>query len=148
MAPAAWLLAGCGSGGDLISTVALPSQQTTGYADGVDMSVSPEAARQSGKPELTPAQVAHLGALATAGIHSSNDPRELRIGATACPARAAGQSDQTVWDSVAPMVRSDVIQASAGSPQTPSAGSPQTPELTNVDAVVGNVIHIATQKLC
>ena len=139
MAPAAWLLAVCGSGGDLISTVALPSHQTTGYAEG-DLPVSPESGRQSGKPELTPAQADYLGALATAGIHSSNDLRALSIGAYVCQARAAGQSDQTVWDSVAPMVRSDVIEASTGSPQTPAP--------TNVDALVGNVIHIATQKLC
>ena len=138
--PAAWVLAGCGSGGDLISNVALPSQQTTGYAEGADLPLSPEADRQSVKPDLTPAQRDYLGALAEAGIHSSNDLRALSIGAYVCQARAAGQSDQTVWDSVAPMVRSDVIGV--------SAGSPQSPEVTNIDTIVGNFIHIATQKLC
>ena len=140
LGPAAWLLAGCGSGGDLISTVALPSQETTGYAEGADLPLSPEAARQSGKPNLTPAQSDYLAALAEAGIHSSNDLRALSIGAYVCQARAAGQSDQTVWDSVAPMVRSDVIGV--------SAGSPQSPEVTNIDTIVGDFIHIATQKLC
>ena len=138
--PAAWLLAGCGSGGDLISTVALPSQQTTGYADGADLPLSAEADRQAGKPDLTPAQRDYLGALASAGIHSSNDLRALSIGAYVCGARAAGQGYQTVWDSVAPMVRSDVIEVSAGSPQSPA--------VTNVDTIVGNFIQIATQKLC
>jgi len=140
VAPAAWLLAGCGSGGDLISNVALPSQQTTGYAEGADLRLSPEGDRQSGKPELTPAQRDYLGALASAGIHPSNDLQALSIGAYVCQARAAGQSDKTVWDSVAPMIRSDVIGVSAGSPQSPA--------VTNVDTVVGNFIHIATQKLC
>ena len=140
MAPAAWLLAGCGSGGDLISTVALPSQETTGYAEDAQLPLSPEGDRQSGKPDLTPAQRDYLGALASAGIHSSNDLRALSIGAYVCQARAAGQSDQTVWDSVAPMVRSDVIEA--------SAGAPRSPEVTNVDTIVGNFIQIATQKLC
>lgn len=142
MAPAAWLLAGCGSsGGDLISTVALPSQQTTGYVDGVDLPISPESGRQNSEPDLTPSQRDYLGALSAAGIRPSNDLRALRIGAYVCQARAAGQSDQTVWDAVAPMVRSDVIEASTGSPQSPAT-------TTNVDAVVGEVIHIATQKLC
>ena len=140
LAPAALLLAGCGSGGDLISTVALPSQQTTGYTEGVDLPVPPDAGRQSGKPDLTPAQSDYLGALANAGIHSSNDLRALSVGAYVCQARAAGQSDQTVWDSVAPMVRGDVIDV--------SASSPQSPPVTNVDAVVGDFIRIATQILC
>jgi hypothetical protein len=140
MAPAAWLLAGCGSGADVISTVALPSLQTTGYAEGVDMPVSPEGDRRTGSPELTPAQHGYLDALAAAGIHPNNELRALSIGAYVCQARAAGQSDQAVWDSVAPMVRSDVIEASAGSPQIPA--------VTNVDTLVGNFIHVATQKLC
>ncbi len=140
LGPAAWMLAGCGSGGDLISTVALPSQQTTGYDEGVDLPLPPEGDRQSGKPELTPAQRDYLGALANAGIHPTNELRVLSIGSYVCQARAAGQSDQAVWDSVAPMVRSVVIEASAGARQTPAAA--------DVDAVVGNVIHIATQKLC
>lgn len=140
IAPATWLLSGCGSGGDLISTVALPSQQTTGYVEGVDLPVSPDSGRQSGTPELTPAQRDYLTALGDAGIHPSNDLRVLSIGAYVCQARAAGQSDQTVWDSVAPMVRSDVVEASAGSPKTPA--------VANVDVIVGNVIRIATQKLC
>lgn len=141
VAPAAWLLAGCGSGGDLISTVALPSQQTIDYADGVDMPIAPESVRRSGQPDLTPPQRDYLGALAEVGIHPSSELRALSIGAYVCQARAAGQSDQTVWDSVAPMVRSDVIETSAGSRQTPAM-------TTDVDTVVGDVIHIATQKLC
>ena len=139
LAPAACLLAACGSGGDLISTVALPSQQTTGYAEGVDLPVPP-ADRVSATPDLTPAQTDYLATLANAGIHPTNDLRALSIGAYVCQARAAGQSDQTVWDSVAPMVRSDVIEASADSLRTPA--------VSDVDTLVGNFIRIATQKLC
>lgn len=138
--PATCLLAGCGAGGDLISTVALPSQQTTGYAEGVDLPVSPDSGRQSGEPDLTPSQREYLGALAAAGVHPASDLRALSIGAYVCQAQAAGQSDQTVWDSVAPMVRSEVINASTESPR------PST--VTNVDEVVGTVIQIATQRLC
>ena len=163
MAPAAWLLAGCGSGSDLISTVALPSQQTTGYDDGTDMPMAADAGRLSGTPELTPAQRDYLGALAAAGIHPSSELRALSIGAYVCQARAAGQSDQTVWISVAPMVCSDVIDASpaqSGPTATATAAAaaaaesavPQTSTASAAamddNSVVSNVIRIATGRLC
>lgn len=139
LAPVAYLLSGCGAGGDLISTMALPSQQTD-YVDGVDLPVSPDTGRQSVKPELTPAQRDYLAALATAGIHPSNDLRALSIGAYVCQARAAGQSDETVWDSVAPMVRSEVISA--------STEARHTAVVADVDETIGTVISIAAQRLC
>ncbi len=157
MAPAAWLLAGCGSGSDLISTVALPSQQTTGYDDGADMPMAGDAGRLSGTPELTPAQRDYLAALAAAGIRPTSELRALSIGAYVCQARAAGQSDQTVWDSVAPMVRSDVIAAPAvpaGAVPTaaPESAGPQTATAAasamDDNSVVSNVIRIATGRLC
>ncbi len=152
MAPAAWLLAGCGAGGDLISTVALPSQQTTGYADGTEMPMAADSGRLSGKPELTPAQRDYLGALAAAGIHPSSELRVLSIGAYVCQARAAGQSDQAVWDSVAPMVRSDVIATPAAAAQPAAAPNPAAAAATvaamDDNSVVSNVIRIATGRLC
>lgn len=156
MAPVAWLLAGCGGGGDLISTVALPSQQTTGYADDADMPMAADADRLSGTPELTPAQKDYLGALDAAGIHPASDLRALSIGAYVCQARAAGQSDQTVWDSVAPMVRSDVIavppaRSGPGSVVAAQSAGPQAPAAAPAaddDSVVGTVIRIATGRLC
>ena len=160
MAPAAWLLAACSAGDDLISTVALPSQQTSGYADDTSMPMAADAGRMSGTPELTPAQKDYLGALAEAGIHPTNELRALSIGAYVCQARAAGQSDQTVWDSVAPMVRSDVIAAPSGQSgpvttvaaqsaptETPSAAAATAPAMDD-NSVVSNVIRIATGRLC
>lgn len=142
MAPAAWLLAGCSSpGGDLISTVALPSEQST-QADGdaFDVVASPDADGMSGKPDLTPAQRDYLDALIAAGVYPSTDLRALSIGAYVCQARAAGQSDQAVWDSVAPMVRSDVADSQGG----------QAPDVAflEVDTTIGHYIGVATQKLC
>ena len=142
MAPAAWLLAGCSSsGGDLISTVALPSEQSA-LADGdaFDVVASPHADGLSGKPDLTPPQRGYLDALLAAGVQPSNDLRALSIGAYVCQARAAGQSDQAVWDSVAPMVRSDV----AASP----GRQPPDVAYLEVDKTIGNYIGIATQELC
>lgn len=141
MAPAAWLLAGCGgSSGDLISTVALPSQQTAAYTDTTEMPMAVDSGRLSGTPEFTPAQQDYLAALAEAGVHPSNELRALGIGAYVCQARAAGQSDQAVWDSVAPMVRSDVLPAN-------TAASRTEPSM-DADSVVGTVIRVATGKLC
>lgn len=140
MAPAAWLLAGCSSGaGDIISSVALPSQQSAqaAEADGLDMSAS--ADRLASKPSLTPGQRTYLDGLLAAGVHPSNDLRALSIGAYVCQARAAGQSDQAVRDAVAPMVRSDLADSTAA---TPAAG------YLNVEDTIGQYIGVAQQRLC
>ncbi|MGI9125300.1 MAG: DUF732 domain-containing protein [Mycobacterium sp.] len=140
VAPAA-LLAGCGSGGgDLISSVALPSQQTAGYTEGVDVASAPQDDRQAAKLALTGPQRDYLDALAAAGVHPSSELRALSIGSYVCQARAAGQSEQKVWDSVAPMVRSDIADAHAAAAQTPTA--------EESEAAVGHYIGIATQRLC
>ena len=127
-------------GGDLISTVALPSQQTIDYADGVDMPISPESVRQSGQPDPTAPQRDYLTALADAGIHPSNELRALSIGAYVCQARAAGQSDETVWDPWALMVRSEVIE-------TPRAPGEPRDDAGRRHRCRGTSF-IATQKLC
>ena len=137
--PAAWLLAGCGSAGDLISSVALPSHQTSGYAEGVDLG-APDVDPHAGTVALTPAQREYLDALWAEDVRPSSDLRALSIGSYVCQAKAAGQSEQAVWDLVAPMVRSDVANAHATSPR-PSADP-------DSDAVVGRYIRIATQRLC
>lgn len=143
VAPVAWLLAACSSsGGDLISTVALPSQQSVAAAesDGFDLSSPSDVGRMSGAPDLTPSQRGYLDGLAAAGVHPANDLRALSIGAYVCQARAAGQNDQAVWDSVAPMVRSDMTN-------THGLEAPQVSYL-DVDATIGHYIGIATQRLC
>ena len=140
MAPAAWLLAGCSSsGGDLISTVALPAEQSA-RGDAFDVVASPDADELTGEPDLTESQRGYLDALLAAGVRPSNDLRALSIGAYVCQARAAGQSDQAVWESVAPMVRSDVAASQGG----------QAPEVAflDVDTTIGSYIGIATQNLC
>lgn len=143
MAPVAWLLAGCSSsGGDLISTVALPSQQSVAAAesDGFDVAPPHDGGRMAGMPNLTENQRGYLDDLLAAGVRPANDLRALSIGAYVCQARAAGQSDQAVWDSVAPMVRSDMS----------NTHGLEAPEVSyhDVDATIGRYIGIATQRLC
>lgn len=142
MAPAAWLLAGCSpNGGDLISSVALPSEQAASAAEGdaFDVVTSPGPERV-GKPDLTPAQRTYLDALLAVGVRPSNELRALSIGAYVCQARAAGHSDQAVWDSVAPMVRSEL--SATGGQEAPDV------QYVDIDLTIGHYIGIAKQKLC
>lgn len=140
LAPAGWLLAGCGSGADLMSTVVLPSEQSAGSAGGVAMGESPESGPQPATLELTPAQRGYLDALSEAGVYPPSQLRALSIGSYICQARAAGQSLQAVRDYVAPMVRSDVADAVASAPQSAS--------VIAVDAAIDDYIRIAGQRLC
>ncbi len=147
MTPVVWLLSGCGSSGDLISSVALPSEQAIDYADvyaddyaeGAEIGAPPTDNRESGTLALTPAQRDFLDALVAAGIHTSNELGALSIGSYVCQARAAGHNDQAVWDSVAPKVRSDIAATHAASPQTAAV---------DADAAVGLYIRSATDLLC
>ena len=123
-----------------MSSVALPSEQTTGSADGGDMGMSPEAGPQASKLDLTEAQRGYLDDLTAAGVHPSSELRALSIGSYICQARGAGQSDQAVRDFVAPMVRSDVADANASAPQSAS--------VIQADAAIDDYIRIAGQRLC
>jgi hypothetical protein len=139
--PAAWLLVGCSSSGaDLMSTVALPSQQSAGSDQDVAVGVSPESGPQVGTLDLTPPQRGYLDALIAAGVHPSSELRALSIGSYVCQARAAGQSEQAVRDYVAPMVRSDVADANASAPQSAS--------VVQADAAIDDYILLAGQRLC
>lgn len=144
IAPASLFFAGCSSpGGDLISTVALPSEQSAAATEsgGIDVEAAQlDGGRSTGTPDLSPAQRGYLDALLAAGVHPSNELHALSIGAYVCQAHAAGQSDQAVWDSVAPMVRSDVADIQ----------SKDVPNVTylDVDTTIAHYIGIATQKLC
>ncbi|MBU3705269.1 MAG: hypothetical protein FGM50_01120 [Mycobacterium sp.] len=141
--PAAWLLAGCGSGADLVSTVALPTEQaaeqTRGFGDGLDVPGGTDSQVPNAPLELTAAQRGYLDALGAAGVRPTNELRALSIGSYICQARAAGQSEQAVWDHVAPMVRSDVADARVSAQTTPGM---------QADAAVATYIRIAGQRLC
>lgn len=123
-----------------MTSVALPPEQAVEVLPGGGPPMPPEGAMQSGKLDVTPVQQAFLDALGAVGVRPSSQLRALSIGSSICQARAAGQSDQAVWDYVAPMVRSDVADARALSPQTATD--------IKVDAATADYIRIATQRLC
>lgn len=140
VAPAACLLSACGSGADLVSAVALPSQQAEDFVDGVGVPATREGIAGSFHLDVTAAQREYLDALLTAGIHPSSELRALSIGSYVCQARAAGQRDQAVWEYVAPMVRSDVADAQAATPHVPAA--------VPADFAIAGYIRIASERLC
>ena len=138
LGPTAWLLIGCGSGEDLVTTAAAPTGQPAVHATGTPL--SPDNEMQSAKLDVTPTQRAFLDALSAAGVHPSSELQALSIGSSVCQAHAAGQSDQAVWDYIAPMVRSDVADG-----QPSGASAPATSDLQSLTA---DYIRIATQRLC
>jgi hypothetical protein len=139
LGPTAWLLIGCGSGEDLVTTAAAPPGQPSGAVHAADSPLSPDNEMQSAKLDVTPAQRAFLDALSAAGVHPSSELQALSIGSSVCQAHAAGQSDRAVWDYIAPMVRSDV-----------AGGQPSSTHRTTSDlqSVTADYIRIATQRLC
>ena len=139
LGPTAWLLIGCGSGEDLVTTAAAPAGQPAGAVHATDIPLAPDNEMQSAKLDVTPIQRAFLDALSVAGVHPSSELQALSIGSSVCQAHAAGQSDQAVWDYIAPMVRSDVADGQ------PSA-VPQT--TSDLQSVTADYIRIATQRLC
>lgn len=140
LAPATWWLSACGSGDDLMTSVALPAEQAVASAEGQPLSVAPGAELQSGKLDVTPAQQAYLSALTSAGVRPSSELSALSIGSSVCQARAAGQNDQAVWDFIAPRVRSDIADFRATTPQRAAE--------IRVNDVTADYIRIATEKLC
>ena len=138
MTPA--LLAGCGSSGDLISTVALPTRQSPDFVEGIGVDGARPQITTQGGLRLTEPQRGYLDDLAAAGIRPSSDLRALSIGSYICQARAAGQSDQAVRAYVAPMVRSDMADSHAAAPLTPAGAQ--------ADAAITEYIRSATQRLC
>ena len=140
IAPAAWLLTGCSTGPDLMSTVVLPSEQTPGSVGGDATAAAPDPGSQSAKLELTSIQRGYLDALVEAGIDPPTQLRALSIGSYVCQARAAGQSPEAVREYVAPMVRSDIADANASTPQSAT--------VIGADAAIDGYIRIAGQRLC
>ncbi len=139
LGPMAWLLIGCSAGEDLVTTAAPPAEQALGTVHGQGAPLPSDTDLQATTLDVTPAQRGFLDALSAAGVHASSELEALSIGSHVCQAHAAGQSDQAVWDYIAPMVRSDVTDAQSAPKRT---ADPQVTEAT------ADYIRIATQRLC
>ena len=144
---AAAVSTGCSASDDLLSSVALPADDTTTLVSGIQdpgaaASVPPAGGSGSqtvNKLTVTGQQRSYLDALAAGGVHPSSELLALSIGSYVCQARAAGQTPQAVWDFVHPLVSTDVHDAHMSSmPPTPA----------DVDTATESYIRIATERLC
>ncbi|GAC1399406.1 MAG: DUF732 domain-containing protein [Mycobacterium sp.] len=142
VASSAALLTGCSVADDVMATVGMPTSESApahGQA-GAEPPGPPQPNGNSDAIPVTGQQRGYLDALNTAGVQPSSELLALRIGSYVCQARAAKQSDQGVWDIVAPLVRNDVRTAARM-----SASAPSTDE---VNSKTADYIRIATNKLC
>lgn len=123
---------------------------TYGAVHGQGAILGPDVDLQSTKLDVTPAQRGFLDALSAAGVHPSSELEALSIGSHVCQAHAAGQSDQAVWDYIAPMVRSDVNDSGSATSSMPphTAPEPQGAPDLQVTQATADYIRIATQRLC
>ena len=139
----ALLLSGCAGTGDITARVA-PTAQPGSSTDSDGPGGAMAAPNSSGPSNVavSPRQRGYLDALAAAGVHRSTDLMALSIGSYVCQARAAGQSDQAVWDFVFPLVRGDV--ATLMTAPTPIRPRPAMP----VHDATAEYIRIATERLC
>ena len=143
IAVVALLLSACAGAGDITARVA-PTAQPGSSTDSDGPGGAMAAPNSSGPSNVavSPRQRGYLDALAAAGVRPSTDLMALSIGSYVCQGRAAGQSDQAVWDFVFPLVRNDVIDAQDGA----GADSPR-PAMSAHDSTV-QYIRIATERLC
>lgn len=138
-ATAATFLSGCASTGEVTTSIAAAngSGAPTTPALAGDLLSAPTSSNVS----ISPNQHGYLDALAAAGVHPSSDIGALSIGSYVCQARAAGQSDQAVWDFVLPLVRSDIKDVGDHLPDGHA-------EAASIDAATAEYIRIATEQLC
>ncbi len=134
------MLTGCATGDGMLPTMSVPPPSTM-QSRAEPKSGMPPGAGPAQQNTLTVSrrQQGYLDALKSAGIRPSSELLALSIGSYVCQARAAKQSDQAVRDYVTPMVRSDVRNTELN-----ALGPPPS----EVDAVTGDYIRIATERLC
>ena len=121
-------------------TTAAPPKDGTTQSPGQSGPHAATGGPDSSNIVVTAEQRAYLDALAGAGVRRSTDLVALSIGSYVCQARAAGQSDQAVWDFVFPLVRGDVHDMNPDATMT--AMAPQIHDAT------AEYIRIATDRLC
>jgi hypothetical protein len=140
VASSAALLTGCSVADDMMATLGMPTSESA-PAHGQAAGAPPGPLQPDGGFNAIPVtgqQRGYLDALNAAGVQPSSELLALRIGSFVCQARAARQSDQGVWDIVAPLVRNDVRTRL-------SSTAPSTDE---VNSKTADYIRIATDKLC
>ena len=141
--PAAWLT-GCSLGNDMISGMGTQVETAPPHGQATAPLPGPgNADAASNALVVTPHQRDYLDALRGAGVTPSSDLSALSIGSYVCQAHAAGQPDAVVWESVAPLVRSDVRD-----PDENDGVLAEAPSARDVHGTIADYIRIATDRLC
>ncbi|MCH9732952.1 MAG: DUF732 domain-containing protein [Actinomycetia bacterium] len=144
LASSATWLTGCSPSDETV--LGLGPQMNTAPAHGHSSGQIPGSSHsdvQPSAPVVTPRQRAYLDTLDTAGVTPSSDLTALNIGSYVCHARAAGQTDQAVWDFVAPLVRNDLSD-----PDNHNGVKAMVPSAGQLRSVTAVYIRIATERLC
>lgn len=140
---AAWLT-GCSPSDEMV--IGLGPKLESAPAQGQSSAQIPGSSQPGAQSDaliVTPRQRAYLDALDGAGVAPSSDLTALSIGSYVCQARAAQQTDQAVWDFVAPLVLDDVTESAIDDGAgviAPSAGE--------LRSAISDYIQIATVRLC
>jgi pimeloyl-ACP methyl ester carboxylesterase len=128
------------SGDDVMATIGMPTTEAAPAHGTASASLPgpPQTGGGSNALVVTDRQRGYLDGLAAAGVKPSSDLVALSIGSYVCQAHAARHDDQEVWDSVYPLVRSDVTDRV----------SSMVPSAPDVNAMTSDYIRIATERLC
>ena len=143
--PAAWLT-GCSVGNDMIAGMGSEVETAPPHGQSsVELPGPGNGESKSNALAVTPHQQSYLDALHSAGVTPSSDLSALSIGSYVCQARAAKQTDQAVWDFVAPLVRNDAREPASEGVMNSGAAPPSAARLHDETA---DYIRIATDQLC
>ena len=139
-------LAGCGAADEMVAGPASEIEPSPVHGQGgAQLPGQPAPGNTSNALVVTPRERAYLDALRSAGVAPSSDLAALSIGSYVCQARAARQTDQAVWDFVAPLVRNDASEPTSEGVMS-SGGAP--PSASHLYAETADYIRIATDQLC
>lgn len=143
--PAAWLT-GCSLGSDMIAGTGTEVETAPPHGQATAARPGPGNLNSTSNAlVVTPHQQSYLDALRAAGVTPSSDLSALSIGSYVCQARAARQTDEAVWDFVAPLVRDDVSDTDGSDTDGARA---ETPSAGDIHSATADYIRIATDRLC
>jgi Protein of unknown function (DUF732) len=134
-------ISACSERNDMLAGMGLPATETApvGADDRAGDLAPPHTGGEPNRLTVTPQQRDYLDALAAAGVHPTSDLKALSIGSAVCQAHAAKQSGQAMWDSIMPLVRSDMRATQVNVVSS---------RMGEVNAATADYIRIATERLC
>lgn len=147
-ASVALIVSGCAAPADLSANVVrIPPADAAGGTPGQGAPLAAPNGTAADGITVTPRQRAYLDALTDAGVRRSTELAALSIGSYICQGRAAGQTDQAVWDFVFPMVRGDIDDL-AKTRDGDTAPTAATHSALSARETTAQYLRVATERLC